>query len=96
MLVLITYDVSTITKKGRRRLRRIAIACQDYGIRVQKSVFECIVDDVGWRQLKHRLLEEYDEKEDSLRFYLLCVDDQKRIEHHGCGKPIDLEEPLII
>lgn len=96
MLVLITYDVSTVSKPGRRRLRRIAQACQDYGIRVQKSVFECLLDDNAWIKLKGRLLKEFDEETDSLRFYFLDETDRQRVEHHGSIKPVDWDEPLIV
>ncbi|MBZ5554862.1 MAG: CRISPR-associated endonuclease Cas2 [Acidobacteriia bacterium] len=94
MFILITYDVSTVEKAGRRRLRRVAQACKDYGLRVQNSVFECKVDAKNWVLLRARLLEEINEKEDSLRFYFLDAD--VTFEHHGTKKPIDLEEPLIV
>jgi CRISPR-associated protein Cas2 len=93
MLVLIAYDVSTVDSAGRGRLRRVARACKDYGQRVQNSVFECRVEKKHWTMLRDRLLREMDEKQDSLRFYFL--DGDVNIEHHGCKKPIDLEEPLI-
>lgn len=96
MLVVVAYDVNTETSAGRRRLRRIALACRDFGQRVQKSVFECKVDDAGWVVLKHRLLKEMKEEEDSLRFYFLDDDNHAKTEHHGQGRPIDLEGPLII
>ncbi|HUG26118.1 CRISPR-associated endonuclease Cas2, partial [Piscinibacter sp.] len=69
MFVLVSYDVATTTKEGRRRLRRVARACLDFGQRVQFSVFECQVDPEQWTRLKLRLLDEYDSAEDSLRFY---------------------------
>ena len=96
MRILITYDVSTVTKPGRRRLRRIAKACLDYGQRVQYSVFECKLDPTEWVKLKARLLKEYDQKEDSLRFYPIGEDDFTRMEHYGVRQPVDLDEPLII
>lgn len=96
MLVLITYDVSTIEKPGRRRLRRVAQACEDYGVRVQKSVFECQVGQQEWVLLQARLLREIKEAEDSLRFYFLDERAVQRIEHYGTAKPIDLCEPLIL
>jgi len=95
MLVLVTYDVSTIEKAGRRRLRRVAAACEDYGVRVQKSVFECQVGQAEWVLLRDRLLTEIKTEEDSLRFYYLDETAKKRIEHHGVAKPMDLTEPLI-
>jgi len=95
MLVLVSYDVSTRTREGRRRLRRVARACLDYGQRVQNSVFECIVDPEQWTRLKLRVLEEYDPKVDSLRFYFLGSNWRRRVEHHGAKPSLDLEGPLI-
>jgi CRISPR-associated protein Cas2 len=96
MLILITYDVSTVAKAGLRRLRRVARACEDYGVRVQKSVFECQVGQTEWVQLRDRLLHEIKEDQDSLRFYFLDETAKQRIEHHGVDKPMDLTEPLIL
>jgi len=93
---LITYDVSTVAKAGQRRLRRVAQACEDYGVRVQKSVFECQVGQTEWALLRDRLLREIKPEEDSLRFYYLDEKAVQRIEHHGVGKPLDLSEPLIV
>jgi CRISPR-associated protein Cas2 len=95
MIVIVSYDVSTTTKAGRRRLRRVAQACKDYGQRVQKSVFECDLGETEWTILKKRLLEEYLEKEDSLRFYNLGLDSERRTEHHGNGASIKYSDPLI-
>lgn len=96
MLVLVTYDVSTVEAAGRRRLRRVAQACKDYGTRVQKSVFECQVGQKEWAQLRARLLQEMDAEQDSLRFYFLDETATQRIEHHGNAKPVDLNEPLLL
>ncbi len=96
MLVLVTYDVSTVEKAGQRRLRRVARACEDYGVRVQKSVFECQLGQQEWAQLRDRLLKEYKADEDSLRFYFLDEKAVQRTEHHGVDKPVDLSEPLIL
>ncbi|HRZ36710.1 MAG TPA: CRISPR-associated endonuclease Cas2 [Candidatus Paceibacterota bacterium] len=96
MLILVTYDVSTVEAAGRRRLRRVARACEDYGTRVQKSVFECQVGQKEWVSLRDRLLREYKEEEDSLRFYFLDAAAANRTEHHGVAKPVDLTEPLIL
>jgi CRISPR-associated protein Cas2 len=96
MLILITYDVSTEEKTGRRRLRRVAQACEDYGTRVQKSVFECQVGKSEWVLLRNRLLAEVKADEDSLRFYFLDEASRSRIEHHGIKAPIDLSDPLIL
>ena len=96
MLILVTYDVSTVEKAGQRRLRRVARACEDFGVRVQKSVFECQVGQKEWIQLRHRLLREIKADEDSLRFYFLDETAKVKIEHHGTGKPMDLTEPLVL
>jgi CRISPR-associated protein Cas2 len=96
MLILVTYDVSTVEAAGRKRLRRVAQACEDYGVRVQKSVFECQVGQKEWVRLRDRLLTEYKEEEDSLRFYFLDETAVQRTEHHGTAKPVDLTEPLIL
>jgi CRISPR-associated protein Cas2 len=96
MLILVTYDVSTIEKAGVRRLRRVAQACEDYGTRVQKSVFECQVGQKEWIVLRNRLLQEINVHQDSLRFYFLVDIAVARTEHHGIDKPIDLTGPLIL
>jgi CRISPR-associated protein Cas2 len=96
MLILVTYDVSTVEKPGQRRLRRVAQACEDYGTRVQKSVFECQVGQKEWVVLRDRLLSEIDKDKDSLRFYYLDEKAVQRIEHHGIEKPVNLSEPLIL
>lgn len=89
------YDVSTVDIKGRRRLRRVAQHCENFGVRVQKSLFECVVREQDWAVLKARLLGEYDAKEDSLRFYFLDETTRRRTEHHGVNKPLDVEGTLI-
>lgn len=96
MLVLVTYDVSTTDKAGRRRLQRVSRACLDFGQRVQNSVFECVVDPTQWTRLKLRLLDEYDPAQDSLRFYFLGANWRDRVEHHGANPAVDLEGPLIV
>ena len=96
MMVLVTYDVSTDTPEGQRRLRRVAKACQDFGQRVQKSVFECLVDPAQWAQLRHRLLQEMDPAEDSMRFYFLGSNWRRRVEHVGAKPSYDPEGPLIV
>lgn len=95
MLVLITYDVNTEDTAGRRRLRRVARACLDYGQRVQHSVFECEVDPAQWTELRARLLAEADPAKDSLRFYQLGAKGRQRIEHVGAKPVLDLEGPLV-
>jgi CRISPR-associated protein Cas2 len=96
MLILVTYDVATAEKPGLRRLRRVARACEDYGTRVQKSVFECQVGQTEWVILKDRLLREIKLDEDSLRFYYLDETAKQKIEHYGADQPMDLTEPLIL
>lgn len=94
MLMLVCYDVRTETVAGRRRLRRVARACLDFGQRVQNSVFECEVDPAQWTALSARLLAEVDLAEDSLRFYRLGADGRRRVEHRGAKPVIDLVGPL--
>ena len=96
MFILIAYDVSTTDRAGQRRLRQVARACKDYGVRVQKSLFECQVGKTEWAVLRDRLLNEIDPKRDSLRFYHLDEDAKNKTEHHGLKEPIDLSEPLIL
>ena len=97
MLVLITYDVSVTTSEGRRRLRNIAKTCQDYGVRVQNSVFECEVEPAQFARLKQQLLDIYDPEEDSLRFYFLGKKGRRRVEHVGAKPAFDvMRDPLII
>ncbi len=96
MLILVTYDVSTVEKAGLRRLRRVAQACEDYGTRVQKSVFECQVGQKEWVLLRDRLLREIKPDQDSLRFYFLDDKAAQRTEHHGIDCPVNLSEPLIL
>ena len=96
MFVLIAYDVSTVDKPGQRRLRRVARACEDYGVRVQKSLFECQVGRTEWAMLRTRLLKEIDPEQDSLRFYYMDEDVRKETEHHGVRAPVDFSEPLVL
>jgi CRISPR-associated protein Cas2 len=95
VFVLVSYDVGTTTAAGRRRLRRVARVCLDFGQRVQNSVFECQVDPEAWTRLRLRLLDEFDPAEDSLRFYFLGSNWRSRVEHHGTRPSVDLEGPLI-
>ena len=96
MLVLVSYDVEVTSPGGARRLRRIARACQDYGQRVQFSVFECEVVPEQWVALRARLVGEMDAERDSLRFYLLGAGGRQRVEHVGGKTVVDLEGPLIL
>lgn len=96
MFVLVTYDVATTTREGRKRLRNVAKTCVSYGQRVQNSVFECQIDPTQWAKLKIRLLELYGPEEDSLRFYFLGGNWRHRVEHHGAKPSVDVEGPLIV
>lgn len=95
MLMLVTYDVNTETAAGRRRLRRVARACLDFGQRVQYSVFECEVDPAQWTALRARLVAEIDPTVDSLRFYRLGAEGRRRLEHIGSKPSLDLDGPLL-
>ena len=95
MMVIVSYDVSTSTPEGRKRLRRVAKACLDFGQRVQNSVFECLVDPAKWEILRARLLDEFEPREDSLRFYYLGANWRRRVEHVGAKSTPDPEGPLI-
>ena len=95
MYVLVTYDVATKTHDGRRRLRLTAKACLDYGQRVQNSVFEMKVDPSQWTDCKNRLMEIVNLDEDSIRFYYLGRNWQRRVEHHGTKPSYDIDGPLI-
>ena len=95
MLILVTYDVSTTTAAGRRRLNKVAKICLDFGQRVQNSVFECEVDPGQWAALRARLIAEIDTTADSLRFYRLGADGRRRVEHVGAKPTLDLDGPLL-
>ena len=95
MLVLVSYDVNTEDAAGRRRLRRIARHCQNWGQRVQFSVFECAVDPAQSKNLRAALLNEMDQDKDSLRFYFLGSSWRGKIEHWGVKPGYDPEGPLI-
>lgn len=95
MMVLVTYDVSTETAAGRSRLRKVAKKCQDYGQRVQNSVFECIIDSAQLRQLQAILEKLIDPEVDSLRYYFLGDEWRGRVMHVGAKTCLDLEGTLI-
>ena len=95
MLMLVTYDVATGDAAGRRRLRRVARLCQDFGQRVQYSVFECQLDPAQWTTLRAQLVGEIDEQADSLRFYRLGANWRSRIEHVGAKAAYDPDGPLV-
>ena len=96
MLVLVSYDVSTTDKAGRKRLRQVAKVCTNYGQRVQFSVFECIVDPAQWTVLRQQLINIINDEKDSLRFYFLWSNWKRRVEHIGAKEGIDQEGPLIV
>ena len=96
MLVLVAYDVNTETAEGRSRLRHVARRCQNYGQRVQKSVFECLVDPAQWTALRQALVDEIEPKKDSLRFYFLGKTWKNRVEHVGADPGYDPQGPLVV
>jgi CRISPR-associated protein Cas2 len=93
--VLVAYDVNTETKEGRRRLRKVATVCKDFGQRVQYSVFECRVNEAQLEDLRQRLVKIIDEDEDSLRIYRLHPPREKNLESYGQDSYISYEDPLI-
>jgi len=96
MEILVTYDVTTETAKGRRRLRRVAKTCEAFGQRVQKSVFECTLEPADLVRLRHRLKKEISESEDSLRIYRLREPREQYLEVMGKGLANDLHEALVV
>lgn len=96
MLVIVCYDVSTETKEGRRRLRRVAKACESVGQRVQKSVFECRVDQMQFEELERNLLAIINANEDGLRFYRLIEPVDLRVKEHGNFRAVDFSRPLVV
>jgi CRISPR-associated protein Cas2 len=96
MLVLITYDVNTETEAGKRRLRKVAKQCVNYGQRVQNSVFECVLDATQLRQVRSILEDIIDKSKDSLRFYMLGNNYKDKIIHIGAKASFDMEGPLIL
>jgi len=96
MHILVAYDVSTETSAGKRRLRKIAEACQDFGQRVQKSVFECAVNEMQYEELVRRLIAIMDEKEDSMRFYRLAQPKEQYMKVYGIDTAVDFEGPLVL
>ena len=96
MMVLVTYDVNTETPEGKRRLRSVADACLDHGQRVQNSAFECLVDPAQWTYFKNQLLGIVDKEKDSLRFYFLGSNWQRKVEHVGAKRTYDPEGFLLV
>lgn len=96
MLIIVTYDVSTETREGRRRLRRVAKICEGIGQRVQKSVFECKVDLMQYEELERKLLSEIDLREDNLRLYRLTEPVKFHVKEYGNFRATDFEGPLVV
>ena len=96
MMVIITYDVETISPSGQRRLRRVSKECQNYGIRVQNSVFECVVDPNQLLILKHKLESIIDKEHDSVRFYFMGNNWERHIETMGASRGINVSSTLVI
>ncbi|MBN2690596.1 MAG: CRISPR-associated endonuclease Cas2 [Burkholderiaceae bacterium] len=96
MLIIVTYDVSTETAAGRKRLRRVAKACERVGQRVQKSVFECEVDAMRYEALERELLAEIKLDEDNLRFYRITEPTDMRVKQYGTFRSIDFNAPLVV
>jgi CRISPR-associated protein Cas2 len=96
MMVLVSYDVSTVDVAGPGRLRRVAKICKNHGQRVQYSVFECIVDPAQWTVFRQKLMDQIEPETDSLRFYFLGANWRNRIEHVGAKASFDQEGPLIV
>lgn len=95
-MVLVSYDVSTISGGGKNRLRKVSKECQNYGQRVQNSVFEIDVDYGTFLKVKDKLLKLIDENEDSLRFYYLGNNWKRRVEHYGAKQTYDPEGVIIL
>lgn len=96
MFVLITYDINTTTKEGKKRLRDVAKICLNHGQRVQNSVFECKVDEGQFRLIKHQLEKTINHENDSLRFYRLGKNYEKTVEQMGKNSSYNIEDPLIL
>jgi CRISPR-associated protein Cas2 len=96
MLVIVCYDVSTETRQGRRRLRRVAKVCESTGQRVQKSVFECQVTMMQLDELERRLLDEIDLTQDCLRLYRMPETRGCEVREHGKFKATDFDAPLVL
>ncbi len=96
MLIIVTYDVSTETAAGRKRLRRVAKVCESTGQRVQKSVFECNVNLMQCEELERRLLSEINDKEDNLRLYRITEPTELHVKEFGNFRAVDFDGALIV
>ena len=96
MMIVVSYDVSTKNLTGKKRLKKVADTCLDFGIRAQDSVFECILEPAQWEILKSRLLNIYNAEEDNLRFYYLGSNWKKRVESFGTSRNLNIDDTLIL
>ena len=96
MWIIVAYDVRTDEAKGRKRLRRVARVCKDFGQRVQKSVFECQVNEMKFEELRRKLLKEVKKEEDNLRLYRLTEPRDDHVETYGHSRTIFFDEPLVV
>lgn len=96
MLIIVAYDVSTETAAGRKRLRRVAKACEKIGQRVQHSVFECTINEMQFEQLERTLLAEIDLTQDNLRFYRITEPVEIRVKQYGSFRSVNFEGTLIV
>jgi len=96
MEIIISYDVSTETKEGRRRLRKVAQVCKNLGQRVQKSVFEFSIDEMQLERIVHRLREIIDQEQDSIRIYRLLEPREKYVQVYGRNLYVDFQKPMVV
>jgi len=96
MWIVVCYDVNTETREGRKRLRRVAQVCKNYGQRVQKSVFECQVDEMKYEQMRKKLLKEVNLELDNLRLYRLTEPREKRVEEFGAVRTVFYDEEALV
>lgn len=95
MMILVTYDVN-MDKSGTKRLRHVAKTCENVGQRVQKSVFECMVEPEQYVVLKNKLLSIIDKDKDSIRIYLLGAKWERKIEHYGVAQSFKQDGAIIL
>ena len=96
MWIVVAYDVNTETPKGRKRLRRVAQVCKNFGQRVQKSVFECQVNEMKFEELRRKLLGEIDKEQDNLRLYRLTEPRGKHVEEYGQTRTVFFDDEALI
>jgi CRISPR-associated protein Cas2 len=94
--VLVSYDIETVTPEGRRRASKIRKLCKSFGVRVQYSIFECVVGDSEFAKLRSGLLATMNPTADSVRLYFIPEDASRKTEHHGINEPLDPEGPLVL